>query len=269
MTKPRLSKPLAGGLAVAAVWAGLSLGGCARSEPRRRELIVFEASSLTDAFARLAKTFEAANPGVTVVTQAAGSQQLRTQLEHGDRADVFASADRKHMDTLVAERLVAAPEIFACNEPVVVVRIGLARPIVEFADLPRAERIVVGAPEVPIGSYTLHILDKAGAKLGAEFRKRVEARIVSRELNVRQVLAKVVLGEADAGIVYRSDAVAAADKVLVVQIPRDVEVAAEYPIAATKQAPNPELARRFVELVRSPAGVAALRGAGFVPCAGR
>jgi molybdate transport system substrate-binding protein len=269
MTKPLLSKRLAGRRAVVAIWAGLSLGGCARAEPRRRELTVFEAVSLVDAFARLAKTFEAANPGVAVVTHAAGSQQLRTQLEHGDHADVFASADRKHMEALVAEGLVTAPQIFACNEPVVVVRIGLARPVVEFADLPRAERIVVGAPEVPIGSYTMRILDKAADKLGAEFRKRVEDRIVSRELNVRQVLAKVVLGEADAGIVYRSDAVAAADKVLVVQIPRDLEVVAEYPIAATRSAANPELARRFIELARSPAGVAALRGAGFVPCAGR
>jgi molybdate transport system substrate-binding protein len=124
----------------------------------------------------------------------------------------------------------------------------------------------VGAPEVPIGAYTLEVLDKASAKLGTDFRERVEAKVASRELNVRQVLAKVVLGEADAGIVYRSDALTAAGKVAVVSIPPGLNVAAEYPIAALEAAPHPELARRWLELVKSPAGVAALREAGFVPC---
>ena len=135
------------------------------------------------------------------------------------------------------------------------------------ADLPRAERIVVGAPEVPIGSYTLQILRRAAGKLGADFPMRVEAKIVSRESNVRQVLAKVQLGEADAAIVYLSDALAARGKVAVVEIPPELNVMAEYPIAALKAAPHPDLARRFIELVRSPAGLSDLHEAGFVPCA--
>ena len=256
--------PVIGVLALLAIYAG-----AARAEPTHRELTVFEAASLKDVFAQLAKRFEGDNAGVQVVANAAGSQELRAQIEHGAGADVFASADRKHMDALVAQGLVVSPTIFACNEPVVVVRAGLAPPVEKLADLPRAERLVVGAPEVPIGSYTLRILDKAAAKLGADFPKRVEAKIVSRELNVRQVLAKVALGEADAGIVYRSDALTARDKVKIVEIPRELNVTAEYPIAALKAAPLPELARRFIELVKSPAGVAALREAGFVPCAGR
>jgi molybdate transport system substrate-binding protein len=149
------------------------------------------------------------------------------------------------------------------------VRAGLAPPLAKFADLPRVDRIVVGAPEVPIGAYTLEILALASAKLGADFGKRVEAKVVSRELNVRQVLAKVVLGEADAGVVYRSDALTAKDKVRVVEIPAALNVTAEYPIAVLKAAPHDDLARRFVELVRSPAGVGALREAGFVPCPSR
>jgi molybdate transport system substrate-binding protein len=265
--KPHLPRRLARPLAVIVLLVGAAgLGAAARAEGRRRELTLFEAASLKDVFARLAKTFEADNAGVVVVANAAGSQELRAQIEHGARADVFASADRKHMDALVAAGLVATPEIFACNEPVVVVRAALATPLATFADLPRAERIVVGAPEVPVGSYTLQILDKAAGKLGADFRRRVEARIVSRELNVRQVLAKVILGEADAAVVYRSDALAAAGKVRVVEIPRELNVVAEYPIAATKAAAHPDLARRFVELVTSPAGRTALREAGFVPC---
>jgi molybdate transport system substrate-binding protein len=236
-------------------------------DPPRRELTVFEAASLKDVFARLAQRFEADHAGVKVVANAAGSQELRAQIEHGAAADVFASADRKHMDALVAQGLALAPAVFACNEPVVVVRAGLPS-VAAFADLPRAERIVVGVPEVPIGSYTLQILAKADAKLGADFRKRVEAKIVSRELNVRQVLAKVVLGEADVGVVYRSDALAARDKVRVVEIPRALDVTAEYPIAALDAAPHGDLARAFIDLVRSPVGVAALREAGFAPCAG-
>src|SRR4029077_4441466 len=107
--------------------------------------------------------------------------------------DVFASADRKHMDALLAQGLVVSPAVFTCNEPVVGVRTGLSSSLKPFADLPRADRIVVGTPEVPIGAYTLQILQKASAKYGADFAKRVDAKVASRELNVRQVLTKVVL----------------------------------------------------------------------------
>jgi molybdate transport system substrate-binding protein len=170
------------------------------------------------------------------------------------------------MDALVTEGLVTTTAVFTCNEPVVVVRAGLVPPVEAFAELPRAARIVIGAPEVPIGGYTLRILHNAATMLGADFPLRVEARVVSRELNVRQVLAKVTLGEADAGIVYRSDARGAGDKVRVVAIPAAVNVLAAYPIAALRAAPHPELARRWIDLVRSPVGVAALQEAGFVPC---
>jgi molybdate transport system substrate-binding protein len=224
---------------------------------------------LEDVFAKLAQQFEKDNPGVKVIPNPAGSQELRTQIEHGAAADVIASADRKHMDALSAQGLVVSPAVFTCNEPVVVVRTALAPAIRTFADLPRAERIVIGTPEVPIGAYTLQILGKAAARLGADFPKRVQARVASRELNVRQVLGKVVLGEADAGIVYRSDAIAAAGKVASVAIPPELNVVAEYPIAALKAAPHPDLARRWIELVKSPAGAAALREAGFAACPGR
>jgi len=135
-----------------------------------------------------------------------------------------------------------------------------------FADLPLADRIVVGAPEVPIGAYTNRVLDRATDKLGPLFPARVQAKIVSRELDVRQVLAKVVLGEADAGVVYRTDAMSAKGKVRVLEIPPDINVRAAYPIATLRRAPNPGLAAAFVGLVRSPSGTAALREAGFVPC---
>jgi molybdate transport system substrate-binding protein len=244
----------------------LTPAGAATGAPATKELVVFEAASLKDAFAKLARTFEKANAGVKVVANAAGSQELRAQIEHGAAADVMASADRKHMDALVKQGLVVSPSVFTCNEPVIVVRTALAASIKALADLPHTERIVIGTPEVPIGAYTLQILDKAAAKLGAAFPQRVQAKVASRELNVRQVLAKVVLGEADAGVVYRSDALAAAGKVAVVGIPPELNVTAEYPIAALAAAPHPDLARRWIELVKSPAGAATLREAGFTAC---
>jgi molybdate transport system substrate-binding protein len=253
-------------VSVVAVLVGL--GAALAAKPPAGELVVFEAASLKEAFATLAARFEKDHPGAHVVTNTAGSQELRAQIEQGAVADVFASADQRHMSALATEGLVVGPALFACNEPVVVVRSGLGGTLKTFADLPHAERIVIGAPEVPIGAYTLQIFQKAGARYGADFAGRLQAKVVSRELNVRQVLAKVVLGEADAGIVYRSDAIAAKGKVAVVQIPPDLNVTAAYPIAALKAAPRPELARAFVDLVRSPTGTAVLREAGFVPCPG-
>jgi len=233
------------------------------------ELLVFEAASLKDAFAKLIPTFEHEHAGIKVVANAAGSQELRAQIEHGAAADLFASADRKHMDALVKQGLVVSPAVFTCNEPVVVVRPALAATIKTLADLPRVERLVVGAPEVPIGAYTAQILQKANAALGADFAKRVEAKVVSRELNVRQVLAKVSLGEADAGLVYRSDAVAAGAKVRMVAIPRELNVTADYPLAVLSGAPHAALAAQWIALVKSPAGAEALRAAGFSVCPAR
>jgi len=242
-----------------------ALAAGALAGPSSRDLVVFEAASLKEAFAALASRFEKDHPGVRVVTNAAGSQELRSQIEHGAAPDVFASADERHMHALVAAGFAGTPALFACNELVVVVRRDLAT-LKTFADLPLADRIVVGAPEVPIGAYTNRILDRAADRLGALFPARVQAKIVSRELDVRQVLAKVVLGEADAAVVYRTDAISAKGKVRVLEIPPEINVRAAYPIASLKRAPNPGLAAEFVGLVRSPSGAAALREAGFVPC---
>ena len=151
------------------------------------------------------------------------------------------------------------------NEPVIVVPRGNPAGIHALADLPRAKRLVVGAPEVPIGGYTVKIFEAAARKHGADLRAKLEASIVSRELNVRQVLAKVTLGEADAGIVYRTDARAGKDKVEVIPIPSDLNVIAEYPMAVVKSSPVPRLARAWMELVRAPEGQRRLTAAGFLP----
>ena len=226
-------------------------------------LTVFAASSLRDVFGELGTSFERAHPGVKAQFNFAGSQELRTQIEQGAPADVFASADTKHMDAAHRAGLVDAPKLFATNTPVIVVPADNPAKVKSLADLVTVKRLVIGTPEVPIGIYTLQILDKAKAKLGPDFPARVQARVASREFNVRQVLTKVRLGEADAGIVYLTDARCAGDKVKIVEIPAEFNVRAEYPIATVTRAPNAELARAWVGLLTGPEGQAALERAGF------
>src|SRR3954469_18053734 len=227
-------------LRAAVLMAGIALSARAQASP---ELTVFAAASLRESFAELGKQFEAKHPGTRVSFNLAGSQELRTQIENGAPADVFAPADQKHMQALVAEKVAAEPRIFAHNEAVVVVPRSNPAGVTTLKDLPKAKRIVVGVPEVPIGAYTLRILDGASKRYGGDFRSKVEANLASRELNVRQVLAKVGLGEADAAIVYRTDAAAAKDKVEVIPIPPDLNVVAEYPIAVLTKAQQPALAK--------------------------
>lgn len=243
------------------VIAALVVCGCAapaRAEPR--ELTVFAAASLREAFEDLARTFEARTPGVKVRLNLAGSQELRTQIENGARADVFASADQKHMDALVTAKLATAPRVFARNTPVVVVPRDNPAKVASLQDLTKARKLVIGVPEVPVGTYTLKILEKAGP----DFEQKVLANVASRELNVRQVLAKVGLDEADAGIVYRTDAMAAKDKVEIIEIPAAVNVIAEYPVAVLSKAPQAAAARAFVDFLFSADGQKRLAAAGFV-----
>ena len=246
------------------------LGGCRQSKPEPKptppedKLVVFAAASLREAFGHESDEFKKSHPGVKVTFSFAGTQEIRTQLEQGAPADVFASADERHMKALRDAAKVETPTIFAQNEPVLVVSKEKATLIHSFAELPLAERIVVGAPEVPIGKYTEQILEKASRSLGADFRTRVEAKIVSRELNVRQVLAKVTLGEADAGIVYRTDIGTSRDKVSVVTIPSELNIIARYPIAVVKGAPHPVLGQQWVSLILSERGQTVLQDSGFI-----
>lgn len=242
--------------------------GCRRAAAGDDTLVVFAASSLRDVFTALGADLERAHPGVTVRFNFAGTQELRTQLEHGSAADVFASADVRHMDAVVAAGRAAQPTVFARNALVLV--FSTERPDLQgLEDLPRARRVVLGAPEVPVGRYALELLDRARARFGDDFRARVEARVVSRELNVRQVLTKVSLGEAEAGVVYRSDARAAGGRVRTVPVPEDLEVVADYAVAPLVDAKHPALARAFLELLASDAGRRALDEAGFLPPTGK
>jgi molybdate transport system substrate-binding protein len=241
----------------------LALAAC--KPPAERELVVFAASSLKDAFGTLGADFKATHPDITLTFNFAGSQELRTQLEHGAPADVFASADLRHMDELVQAKRVGAPSLFARNELVVIVSREAASRVHRLEEFSTLERVVMGGPEVPVGRYTRQLLEKARAGApGPEFVDALELHVVSKELSVRQVLARVSLGEAQAGFVYRSDALTVADAgVSEVPIPPALQVTAEYPIAVVSTAPHPGLARAWVDTVLSPAGQRRLVEAGF------
>lgn len=234
----------------------------------RQTLTIFAAASLREVFGSLREEFKEAHPNVDIAFNFGGSQQLRMQIEHAAPADVFASADERNMDELQQAGKVGAAAVFARNEPVVVVATESAASVNGFADLPQVKRIVLGAPDVPIGRYTGQILDNASRSLAADFRQRVEAHVVSRELDVRQVLNKVVLGEANAGIVYRTDARSAKDELSVVSIPPEFNVIARYPIASVTGTRHAEVAAEWVAFLLSPRGQALLQQSGFSAPAG-
>lgn len=262
------------GRLLAALSAALTLGACAGAPASfpaptagGRVLTVFAAASLTGAFGDIGKRFESANPGVKVQFNFAGSQALRTQIEQGAAVDVFASANTTEMDTLVAGKLVLSEtaRIFLTNQLVVVMPAKNSANLKTLADLSRPGlKIVLAAKEVPVGNYAAQALGKLDAALGAGFRDKVLANVVSYENDVKQVVAKVQLGEADAGIVYSSDAVAVPD-LGKIEIPFDSNVLARYPLAPLAQSRNPELARAYVAAVLSADGQAILQRWGFGP----
>lgn len=220
-----------------------------------REITVFAAASLRGVFEELGTKVQ----GSTIRFSFAGSQELRAQIEGGAKPDLVAFADTKQAAVLQKAGLVKTPRIFARNRLVVVVPASNPAGITRFAELPKARRLVIGAAEVPVGAYTLEILEKSGIR----FKDEVLARVVSRELNVKQVLAKVTLGEADAAVVYATDAIAAGDKIIALAIPADVAVTADYSAAILATASNPVGAQRFLDLLLSVDGQARLAAAGF------
>jgi molybdate transport system substrate-binding protein len=244
------------------VTAHFASGCSCGAQDDRRELTVFAAASLTDAFEELAQRFEAAHADVNVALSFAGSQVLRLQIEHGAHADVFASANPHHMDALLRADLVDGSRGFAENELVVIVPPDNPAGIESLADLPRARRLVIGTPSVPVGSYTRQMLKRATDRLGEAFEHQVLARVVSQENNVRLVRTKVELGEADAAIVYRTDAVSS-PRVRAIEIPAHANVRASYLIAVVRESPQSELARSWIEYVCSDPGRRVLESHGF------
>ena len=256
-------------LAVAAADGAPALAGASQ---KSTTLHVFAAASLGEAFAELGQRLEKSRPGLSVRFNLAGSQQLATQLEQGAYADVFASADDRWMAYVSERGLVAEkPVVFARNRLVVIVpRTNPAR-IGKLQDLAKSGiKLVIGADAVPVGRYSRVMLQNLSrdAAFGGDFASRTLRNVVSEEENVRSVVGKVQLGEADAGIVYRSDVSASVVRfVTVLEIPESANVVASYPIALIRNAGQADAAKAFVELVLSRGGQEVLARRGLLPVA--
>ena len=246
--------------AVLAVVA-LALAGCGGddepsggSTATPGEIKVFAAASLTAAFTEIGQRYTAANSGTKVTFNFAGSQALATQIQQAAPADVFASADIANMDKVTD--LVGTPRNFASNQLQIVVEKGNPRNVQGLDDLANPDlKVVLAAPDVPAGRYAAESLAKAG----------VTVEPVSEEDNVKAVVTKVSLGEADAGIVYVTDVTAGGDKVQGVAIPEELNVLATYPIATVKASKAQEQAQAFMDQVLGAEGQQVLKQYGFLP----
>ncbi len=235
-------------------------------------LQVFAAASLSDAFNELARKLEAQRPGLAVRINLAGSQQLVAQLEQGAAADLYASADERWMGYAKAQGLIEGDEsTFAHNRLVVIVPKPNPARIGKLQDLAKGGiKLVLAADAVPVGHYSRVVLRNLTRTEGfpADFATRALRNVVSEEENVKSVVSKVQLGEADAGFVYRSDITpAVARYVRVFEIPEPANVIAAYPIARVKAGRAAEAAQAFMNLVLSVEGQRVLEQHGLMPVA--
>jgi molybdate transport system substrate-binding protein len=247
------------------VVAALALAGCGSSgsgdsgsggsAKETGTMNVLAASSLTETFTTLAKQFEADHPGVKVRLAFDSSATLAEQVTQGAPADVLATADTSTMQTVVdATGVVGTPRVFATNHLQLVVPADNPAGIRKFADIARrGVKFVVCVDTAPCGKLAATVLQATG----------ITAKPVSEEVDVKSVLSKVELGEADAGLVYATDAIAGGDKVKPVDIPTSNQNLNTYPIAALSGARKPALAKAWVDLVTSATGQQVLADAGF------
>ena len=262
--RSRRARKAATGIAcmLPAMVATIVAAGCS-ARPDGVTLAVYAASSLAEAFGELEAMFELAHPGTDVAVTLAGSQVLRIQIEEGAPADVFASANPEHLQALVDADLVRESHVLAHSALVVIVPSDNPAGIHSFSDLPRARRLVLGTAEVPVGRYAREVLARADSLVRPGFSADVLASVASEEPNVRLARAKVELGEADAAIVYRTDA-AGSDLLRTIPIPDDVNVRAEYLIGVVVRGGASPLAGAWIDLVLSHEGRAVLERYGFV-----
>jgi molybdate transport system substrate-binding protein len=248
------------------ITAAALLGACGGTEAASLSpatisgtISVFAAASLTESFKALGVSFQAAHPHVTVQFNFAGTPTLVTQIEQGASADVFASADATNMDKLKVDSFTTGtPQVFARNRLEIVVAPGNPKGINGLADLAKPGIIyITEGPTVPAGKYSLQALAKAGVSVTPK----------SLETDVKSVISKIELGEADAGIVYTTDVKAAGSGVQGVAIPDSDNVIANYPIVAVRGTKNADAANAFIAYVLSAPGQSTLQSFGFLAAA--
>jgi molybdate transport system substrate-binding protein len=245
-------------------------GGGSEGGQRGGTLTILAASSLTDAFGELGNTFEEQNQGVQVKQTFGASSDLLAQIEQGAPADVFASAAEEEMDTADTDGLVSGtPRVFVKNREVIMVPRDNPAGINSLGDMAGPDiKLVLAAKDVPAADYAVEILGKANREYGPGFEQDVLSNVVSREADVRASVNRVVVGDADATFGYASDYTPdIRDKVKVIKIPPDLNIIATYPVASLKDAEDPELARKWVDLVTSEEGQKVLEKWNFEPAA--
>ncbi len=253
-----------------AFFAALVLSMSAGFAQSPDELIVFTAASLTGAFGEIGEIYEN-ETGIHVAFNFDGSQALRTQLENGAYADLFASANTKQMNAVRESRLMnnSSVAIFTRNKLSLIIPKDNPAKITNLSDLARpGVKIVMGTKDVPVGDYALQIIAKLGndSAYGPDYETEVLANVISQETNVNYVVTKVALGEADAGFAYVSDVtqdmISKIDKIV---IPDEYNIIAEYPLGMLMESKYPAESQRFMDLVMSDEGRAVLEKYGFDP----
>jgi molybdate transport system substrate-binding protein len=236
----------------------------------RQQLTIYAAASLTEAFTDLAEQFETSHPNVDVAISFAGSQQIAQQLSQGAPGDLFASANAKQMENVIfAGRVMSgADQIFIHNQLMIILPWDNPGNFAGVRDLIKPGlRLILADKSVPVGYYSQKMLERANQQpgYGENFQEHVLGNVVSYEENVRAVLTKIILGEADAGIVYVGDAAGAKEgDIKMISIPEEINVAASYYIAPLNDSSKMELGLEFIALVLSPKGQDILNRYGFM-----
>lgn len=242
-------------------------GGCTTKdadEASKQEIAVFAASSLTESLEEIIKLFEEKNEKVKVKMNLDSTSRLKIQIEQGVEADIFLSANKKHYDDLKAGGYISKGEVLLNNSMVMIVPKDNPAQIEVVQDVQNKCKLVLAQKEVPAGDYARKIIHSMSVKLGIQFEKNVLNNIVSEENNVKQVVNKVVIGEADAAFVYSSDVtLSVKDKVKVINIAPEYNVKAEYWMGQLKKENGNEYAQKFYDFLISGEGQKIFNKYGF------
>lgn len=257
----RLARAIALAIVVAVV------GGCSRADVSGARLTVFAAASLRDALDAAIDAYARIHPAVSIEVSVDSSTALRVQIEQGAPADVFLSADLENATRLAADGLATGPSVaFAANSVAIAVPQTNPGGIESPFDIAEPGVAVVAAnPDVPISGYATRLIERLAAlpDAPAGLEHGYRANIVSREANVGAIAAKLALGEADAGIVYRTD-ITGSGGLREVSLPAGVGVSARYGAVVLSRSPHPAEASAFLAWLTGPDGEAVLGRFGFV-----